>query len=101
MTGRWVSSTRKARLPRNWAQLVAATRARAGGRCEAAEHVSDCTGIGTDCDHISRGDDHRMTNLQWLSRPCHDAKTHREALEAIRARTALARHPRERHPGLR
>lgn len=63
--------------------------------------MAGCSGIGTQCDHVVPGDDHRLVNLQWLSAPCHAAKTKAEASAALRARAALARHPREKHPGLR
>lgn len=38
-------------------------------------HVDDCDGIGRDCDHHVPGDDHRLSNLRWLSAPCHKRKT--------------------------
>lgn len=88
----WSGSTRRSRLPADWSARVSAVRARAGGRCEAREHVAACDGRGTDCDHIVAGDDHDLSNLQWLSRPCHQAKTARD-------RQAWKRRP-EQHPGL-
>ena len=78
----WAGSTRRARLPRDWAKRVAATRDRARGRCEGISlhgedrwHVAECDGVGAECDHDVRGDDHRLSNLRWLSSPCHTAKT--------------------------
>lgn len=41
-----------------------------------------------------------MSNLQWLSRPCHNAKTKAEASIAIKAMHAKRKHPTEHHPGL-
>ena len=98
----WESSDRRARLPAAWPALVARTRELAGGLCEARTHADGCSGLGSECDHITPGDDHRQANLQWLSTPCHTAKTTREAAQA-RARTAELRQlPREAHPsGLR
>ena len=91
----WAGSTRRARLPRDWPARVAKVKARAKGRCQAREHEPECDGIGTDCDHIKSGDDHRLSNLQWLSGPCHDAKTKRDNA----ARLALRWRPAEPHPG--
>ena len=63
--------------------------------CEAQRHEPGCDGIGTDCDHIGDRRDHSLANLQWLSGPCHKAKTQREAQEA---RPKRQREP-EPHPG--
>jgi 5-methylcytosine-specific restriction enzyme A len=94
----WSTSDRSARLPPGWPTIRAAVSARAGGRCEARHHEPTCDGRGTDADHISAGDDHSMGNLQWLSGPCHRAKTARETAERNRARAA-AKKRTERHPG--
>jgi 5-methylcytosine-specific restriction protein A len=96
----WDSSTRRSRLPADWVKRRAATKARAGGRCEGISlhgeprwHVDDCPGVGTDCDHDKRGDDHSLSNLRWLSAECHKAKTQGES--------HLPHHRQpERHPGL-
>ncbi len=90
----WQGSTRRARLPRDWATRRAKVKRRAKGKCEAEAHVPECDGYGSECDHIDRGDDHRLSNLQWLSGPCHQAKTLREN----QARTDSRRLPREAHP---
>ena len=89
----WVGSTRRARLPKDWATLRAKVKARAHGRCEALAHVAGCDGMGTDCDHVVQGDDHRLSNLVWLSRPCHAAKTRTDNGSRALPRAA------ERHPG--
>lgn len=99
----WSTSNRAQRLPRDWPKRREATKRRAGGRCEGIDlertgtraHVSGCNGIGTDCDHDVRGDDHRLTNLRWLSAECHKAKTQAEAYAAKPQR----RRPPEPHPG--
>lgn len=95
----WSTSDRRSRLPRDWAKRVAATKRRAGGRCEGLSlngeprwHVDTCDGTGTDCDHDQRGDDHSLTNLRWLSNACHTYKTHAEKPRRKRV-------PRG-HPGL-
>lgn len=72
----WESSTRRARLPGNWNTLRAAALRRDRHRCRT------CGAPATEVDHIARGDDHRLTNLQSLCSPCHQAKTTAEATEA-------------------
>lgn len=93
----WSTSDRRARLPRDWPKRVAATRERAGGKCEGISlngepqwHDSKCDGIGRECDHDKRGDDHSLPNLRWLSTPCHKTKTNGE-------KPRRQRHPRV-HP---
>lgn len=98
MSGRWAGSSRAERLPPDWPQLRAEVERRAAGRCEALEHAAGCHGIGAECDHIIAGDNHQLDNLQWLSGPCHAAKTQREA-RAARARNARRRPRTEPHPG--
>jgi 5-methylcytosine-specific restriction protein A len=97
----WTNSTRRARLPSNWQALRSATARRAKGKCEgitlAGEprwHVASCDGTGTDCDHDVEGDDHSLSNLRWLSSPCHDHKTQ----AARKAARVVLRLPREAHP---
>ena len=97
----WDTSTRRARLPADWPTRVREAKRLAGGVCQARTHELSCRGQGAECDHITPGDDHRQANLQWLSTPCHLAKTLTEAAQA-RARRAVARTlPLEPHPGRR
>src|SRR5690625_2518294 len=95
----WHTSTRKGRLPTDWQDLRKACKARAKGRCEADHHDPSCNGVGTECDHIIQGDDHSLTNLQWLSAACHKAKTARETAQRNAARGQARKRPQERHPG--
>lgn len=95
----WDTSDRRSRLPSDWPKRVAYTKARAQGRCEGISlrgeprwHVAECDGIGAECDHDKRGDDHSLTNLRWLSTPCHTHKTHAEKPQRQR--------PTAAHPGL-
>lgn len=84
----------KRRLPSDWEARRRKVKAKAKGHCQAKAHVSQCNGTGTDCDHIGNPDDHSLGNLQWLSAPCHAAKT--------RADNHSSKHltlPTERHPG--
>ena len=68
--------------------------------CQAAVHAPDCHGIGAECDHIKPGDDHSLSNLQWLSAPCHLAKTLREA-QVGRTKITNRRRPAPIPPGLK
>lgn len=95
----WETSDRRFRLPKNWPQLKRQVKARAHGLCEAAPHDPRCDGVGTDCDHVIEGDDHSLGNLQWLSGPCHRAKTGRESAARNRQRAELRHRPTEQHPG--
>lgn len=88
----WEGSTRKQRLPGDWPIRRGLVRGRAHNMCEARTHHPACDGIGTDCDHVVQGDDHSLDNLQWLSGPCHKAKTAAD-------KTLWKRSP-EPHPGL-
>lgn len=97
----WGTSDRASRLPANWASIRRQVAARANNLCEAATHVSTCNGTGTDADHIRAGDDHALDNLQWLSGPCHAAKTARETAWRNRRNAALKHRPTETHPGRR
>lgn len=91
----WDTSDRRLRLPPDWEKRRRAVKCRARNRCEAEQHAPGCDGIGSQCDHIVRGDDHSLDNLQWLSEPCHKAKTQREAQGAKRPRAR----PKPTHPG--
>lgn len=97
----WHTSDRVRRLPDNWASLRAQARKRAQGQCEAQTHHPLCPGTGNECDHIEPGDDHRLENLQWLSTPCHKAKTQTEGALRARRDAQLRRRPQEPHPGRR
>lgn len=97
----WDGSDRRSRLPADWTERRNAVKLRAGGRCEALLHDgSRCDAIGTDCDHLRRGDDHDLSNLQWLCQWHHKRKTRIEALQALndmRQKNAPMQRP---HPGL-
>lgn len=95
----WETSTRRQRLPKDWEQKKAATKRKAQGRCEAAQHHPSCDGNGAEVDHITPGDDHTLPNLQYLSTPCHDAKTRAENAARNKAHAQLKRRPQEQHPG--
>ena len=92
---------RASRLPTDWAKRRERVAARAGGRCEAMLHDGGgrCEEPGSECDHIMRGDDHGLDNLQWLCHWHHAQKTRREALEALKAKNERNSRP-AKHPGL-
>ena len=96
----WHTSTRSARLPRNWPTIRRQVRRRAHGKCQATTHAPGCNGVGAECDHIIAGDNHSLDNLQWLSHECHAAKTRRENASNNKRLARLKRRPLERHPGL-
>jgi 5-methylcytosine-specific restriction endonuclease McrA len=77
----WAGSTRASRLPRDWQQRRARVLARDHHTCQACAG-SHCGNERLEVDHIARGDDHRMENLQALGHACHAAKTAQEATEA-------------------
>jgi 5-methylcytosine-specific restriction enzyme A len=94
----WAGSTRRSRLPADWNQRRDAVKRRAAGYCEGISlegetrwHVPTCDGIGTECDHDKRGDNHALWNLRWLSHDCHEYKTKAERPTRTR--------PQPRHPG--
>ena len=98
----WTTSRRRDELPSNWQQLRRQTFTRCGGICEHREPDGQrCTNRATDCDHIKRGNDHSLDNLQGLCSEHHKAKTQREAKQSQRARYIEARkRPQEDHPGI-
>jgi hypothetical protein len=101
----WAGSTRKARLPANWAEL----RAEAHRRNPA--HICHlCLKPGaSELDHIVQGDDHRQENLDWAhnrtdyvegrsEKNCHGEKSGREGAIAAAAAMRRQRRPEETHP---
>lgn len=90
----WTSSTRRARLPKNWSALVHIVKV----RDRHCQHPG-CSGPPDEVDHIKRGDDHTLTNLQALCRDHHKQKTSRESQQA-RGVGALRKRPTEPNPGL-
>ena len=95
----WATSDRASRLPPDWPKIKARVKARAAGRCQAATHAPHCDGIGAEADHITPGDDHNLANLQWLSAPCHKAKTRSETIARNKSIAALRKRPAPPHPG--
>jgi 5-methylcytosine-specific restriction protein A len=101
VSGRWADSTRRARLPANWPDLVRQVKARDRGICYLCERDGADT-----VDHIVPGDDHSLTNLAAVhdrNPPhCHRTKSGREGAAARKARGGYrpTRRAAEQHPGL-
>lgn len=93
-------SARKARLPADWRRRRAVVLDRAGHRCQALDSLgARCTERANQADHITRGDDHSLANLQALCEWHHDRKTAAEAAAVRTVRPTRRRTP-EPHPGL-
>lgn len=98
----WADSKnpRNYRLPGDWKTRRAKVLRRDHRTCQI--NGRRCTYDATEVDHIVRGDDHSLGNLQSACRNCHREKTSKEAGEASgRANTARAQarfRPKERHP---
>lgn len=93
----WDSSTRRARLPSDWATRRLRVLRRDGYACQHRDdpHAPKCLAPASEVDHIERGDDHAEANLRAICTRHHKAKTQAEAIAA-----RLRRRPPERHPGL-
>lgn len=76
----WTGSTRRARLPKDWARIRARVLRRDRYQCQAP----GCSARATDVDHIVNDDNHSESNLQALCAPHHKAKTARESARARR-----------------
>jgi 5-methylcytosine-specific restriction protein A len=99
MSGGWVGSTRRKRLPGNWAALRKAADRRNPRRvC----HVCGAPG-GDRLDHIEAGDVNRPENLDWIHDDtpphCHRYKSSAEG-NAARWAGPSQRRPPEPHPAL-
>lgn len=97
----WEGSTRRQRLPKDWARIRRRIIRRDAGVC--TWRYSDgrqCELPGTDVDHITPGDDHRDENLRLLCTWHHARKSSSEggtAAATTRVRTAR---PTSTHPAL-
>lgn len=95
----WDGSDRKRRLPKNWPNIRRAVLSRDEGVCQGHGLSTDgrCRRVANQVDHIKRGDDHGMRNLQALCAACHAVKSSREGGQSYTPRDR----PVPRHPGLR
>jgi 5-methylcytosine-specific restriction enzyme A len=94
----WDNSDRRERLPDDWELRRSIVLRNASYQCEWYEDGKRCPNVATDCDHIIRGDDHSLANLQALCPYHHNRKSSREGNAARKAKYS----PRiEPHPGYR
>lgn len=99
----WQGSTRRERLPANWAtEIRPRILNRDGHQCTWLTNGVRCTQRATDVDHIQRGDNHEDWNLRSLCSPHHRAKSSREGGTAPRRRSRYyVKRPEEPHPGMK
>ncbi|MYR43049.1 HNH endonuclease [Streptomyces sp. SID5910] len=97
----WQGSTRKSRLPTNWASLRRRVLRRDKGVCQMP--FSDgriCGAEATDVDHIVPGGDHSMANLRALCSWCHARKSSSEGGAAAALTRVRIDRPKPTHPAL-
>ena len=102
MSGGWIGSTRRARLPADWSRRRSRVLRRDGYQCTATDDNGErqrCEEPATDVDHIEPGDDHSDANLTALCGWHHARKSAREGGQAASARRIPRRRPPEPHPG--
>lgn len=88
-------SDRRSRLPANWPQIRAQVLRRDGHRCQwlvPYRQQIKCGALAREVDHVVRGDDHRLDNLQALCSYHHRLKTGAEGGRAA-AEARLKRLP--------
>lgn len=96
MSGGWLNSRRRDRLPSGWAKI----------RKRILDRDVTCVLCGirpaTHCDHIKpMTDDHRASELQGVCEPCHLQKSSAEGHAAQKANPRPGRtRPAEKHPGI-
>lgn len=94
---RWPSN-RKAELPADWQVRRLRVLRRDSYRCQALVGAGVlCGSPANQVDHIERGTDHELSNLQALCRSCHARKTTAEAHAEQRRRRHVEPEP---HPGV-
>lgn len=96
----WTTSDRRDRLPDDWAIRRVRVLRRDAYRCQARDSRGiPCETRGNQVDHIERGDNHDLANLQTLCEWHHKQKTAKEAADA-RAQKGYQRQARsgEEHP---
>jgi 5-methylcytosine-specific restriction endonuclease McrA len=101
MPAQWEGSPRKSQLPADWRTIRTQVLERDGYRCVARLRDGErCPEAGNQVDHIERGQDHSLSNLQTLCLHHHKQKTAKEA-SAARGPATTLRRPTEQHPGLK
>ncbi|WP_084457690.1 HNH endonuclease [Nocardia caishijiensis] len=97
MPSNWENSTRKDRLPPDWARRRSQALRRDGRRCQIRD--PECSDTATEVDHVIQGDDHSLPNLRAVCTGCHRRKTSRDGVARRQALRAARLRPRDRHPG--
>jgi 5-methylcytosine-specific restriction endonuclease McrA len=100
----WAGSTRRARLPKDWARLRRRVIRRDGGQCTATYSDGQrCAQPGTDVDHVvpdSLGGSDELDNLALLCAWHHARKSSSEGGRAAALKRVKTDRPRESHPAL-
>jgi 5-methylcytosine-specific restriction protein A len=108
----WEGSTRRSRLPRNWAELRKHVLQRDNHQCQwymdtyydSATNdtivVSVCNDVANEVDHIIPNDDHSLSNLRSLCKAHHQRKSSIEGAKALAAKRKAMKRKTETHPGL-
>lgn len=90
-------SARTSRLPDDWKARRLRVLRRDGYRCQIlGANGVPCLAPANEVDHVERGDDHSLANLQAACRSCHARKSSAEGNAARKRR----QRPGEPHPGL-
>ncbi|WP_459963617.1 HNH endonuclease [Nocardia sp. IFM 10818] len=84
-------------MPADWPSRRAEVLRRDGYACQL--RLRGCQGAASDVDHIVRGNDHRLENLQAACTKCHAKKSSAEGIARQRQLRARRYRPTERHPG--
>jgi 5-methylcytosine-specific restriction protein A len=100
----WSGDRRMQELPDNWKRLRERVLRRDGHECQMRfTDGKRCGEYANQVDHIVRGNNHELANLQALCDYCHKHKTGQEggaASAASRVNAAGRFRRTERHPGL-
>ncbi|MGW1740019.1 HNH endonuclease [Nocardia sp. NPDC001965] len=93
----WTSSNRRSRLPADWASRRSQVLRRDDYVCQL--RWNRCLGTATEADHIRRGDNHSIENLQAACQRCHARKSSAEGNARQAEIRSRRKRPTERHPG--
>lgn len=96
----WQGSTRRSRLPADWARIRRRIIRRDKVCVWAMSDGTQCGATGTDVDHITPGDDHRDDNLQLLCTWHHRRKSAQEGGTAAGLTRVRTGRPKPAHPAL-